>query len=374
MTASPLRVASRYLQAMHPWELSESLRKLAKFNDGFWKSERQAAYLLRVLVTESKSTSPAAKRWAKGIPGYTPDAFVFDSIESLSHLGYGKRDPSKIRMMAWLFVVDDQGVLAQAKAKVRHPKGGATSEDDYRVLPETIETTFVRPRGAVGDVSVDMRGKLQQEEDERQERIRANQPLIDKIKAVPYWDDKEILRSFVEQLEAGHELSERQKVTLDNIIPESVEFDAESWRRIKGENDRILDRVVIPVLIEGEHALAREIPDYEPADKEIRRWWSEYMRGGTPDQQANWATLTFTEFLDAIDKQVPRRSWTYTADVADQMYKAIRRMERGKPPTKKSTESYVYHKRLNRKLKGMNRSKAVAVWNKAVGEREDVRL
>lgn len=347
------RVATRWLQGGGLEELPRSLHGLVRSNGGRWKSEAQARFLLRLVAQVGRNPSPEMLRWAHAQPEYDADQFVVGFTQFIE--GFGHQDPTKVRYSGSLFLVDGQGVVVRAKAKVQHQR---PSEGEYvvQLLPETAEVDFRRAEGS--GHSFDIRDELRREEAETRTRIETNRPTVEKIKAVRDWESNSFLVSIVSQLERGGTLSEKQKVMLDRIVPVDVAFDPEPWAEIVRENDRILGEMVIPALVEGERALAVRLNSEDYSD-EVSRWWAGYAHSGRAgmDWGDGQGPRDLIAFLDLVDpRPLIRFHWQYTDEVAAQMAKAVAAMRKGKAPTKKATDYYTYHVRLNRRLKTLTSS------------------
>ena len=180
-------------------DLGDSLLKLAKFNDGLWQSERQARFILNNMPNDN---SAKAKAWASS-NGMKGDHYFTSFID----LGYGRKDPSKIRFSGRVFVVDGGGVVGVGKVKVIHFKKGVRDFD-----LDWSDTEVLFRRTAKPEIVVDP-------DADRAAQIRANQPLIKAIKSIPDWDKKDILSDFVTQLEYGHELTPRQMDVVRRMTP-----------------------------------------------------------------------------------------------------------------------------------------------------------
>ena len=178
-------------------EMAKSLNSLIKYNDGLWKSDRQARFILNS-VWDDKD----AQAWAKK-KGYKGKAFSINT----RFTGYGKRDVSKIRIFTQAFVVDNGGVVARAKVKFVHPKEGNEGYIDWDSYNVTFERT------AKPSVKVDI-------DKEKRDAIKKNQPDIKLIKSIPNYEDKDILVSFLRQLESGSALTIKQKAILQRMVPE----------------------------------------------------------------------------------------------------------------------------------------------------------
>jgi hypothetical protein len=200
-------------------DMSKSLNSLIKYNDGLWKSDRQARFILNSVWDDKNAQAWAKKR------GYKGKAFSINT----RFTGYGKRDVSKIRIFTQVFVVDNGGVVARAKVKFVHPKEGNEGYIDWDSYNVTFERT------AKPSVKVDI-------DKEKRDAIKKNQPDIKLIKSIPNYEDKDILVDFLHQLEMGHPLSLKQKTVLQKLIPEKkIELgDKAVWTSAWEEYKKIL--------------------------------------------------------------------------------------------------------------------------------------
>lgn len=197
----------------------KSLSGLAKFNSGLWKSEKQARFLLNTL--RYIKPDPAAKAWLtqSGLKGRVYTQFV--------KLPYAKSDPTKVRFVGRIAVVDNGGVVYLGTAKVKHlSHDNSTVEIDY----STVKDSFKRE--ATPTLMLDVEAELAAQAEK-------NKPDIELIKSIPGWESKDILVSFVDQLEAGRQLTPNQKLVVQKYVPAASVFVgqqdkwAETWEAFK---------------------------------------------------------------------------------------------------------------------------------------------
>lgn len=197
----------------------KSLSGLAKFNSGVWKSEKQARFLLNTL--RYIKPDAAAKAWLaqSGMKGRVYVQFV--------KLPYAKNDPTKVRYVGRIAVVDGGGVVYLGTAKVKHlSQDNNTVEIDYSSLKDSF-TREVTPTLVI-DVDAELAAQAEK-----------NKPDIELIKSIPDWESKDILVSFVQQLSAGKQLSPNQKLVIQKFMPAATMFVgekdkwAETWEAFK---------------------------------------------------------------------------------------------------------------------------------------------
>lgn len=196
----------------------QSLSGIAKFNHGLWKSEKQARFLLDT-VRRIKPDA-GAKAWLaqSGLKGWVLTQFV--------KLPYAKSDPTKVRYVGRVAVVDGGGVVFLGTAKVKHLSQDNTTVDiDYGSLKDS----FKREVTPLLVIDVDA------EDAARAAALKAqadkNKPDIDLIQSIPGWEKKDILVSFMDQLKAGYQLSPNQKLVVQKYAPSQSLFvgDQAKW-------------------------------------------------------------------------------------------------------------------------------------------------
>jgi len=338
------RVAQRYIQAAGPGlgdEMIKSLNSLAKYNNGFWKSEKQAAYLLKVLDADSKHTDKDVVAWIKKQPWYAPDQIVVESIHRLE--AYGKRDVTKARFVGQVFVVDGGGIVARMKGKVKHPRKDDPSS--LFIIPSTLEATFERDMGAAPPVTFDWQGAKAQAEQARLDQIAANQKLIEQIKKIPRWDQQEIFKDFIAQLEYGGTLSPGQLRVIKKNLPEAdVDFgDPEDLMKLYKEVIQLIeDKLVRPGLkdlkdegevtskdyLQGMSAWAKYKKN--PKDPTL---FSFHHEGPT---QWDLGSAINSAVQAGTNKYVPFASADLLGEAWDHISRAVNAIKRNKAPTKKA--------------------------------------
>jgi len=185
------RIAERVVAriASHESDMARSLNSLIKSNGGLFKSPAQAKFLHNALA---KHQSDTAAHW--GRPFMTsPDALAVGF--SFLMEGFGQRDQGRRRFYGWLYVVDGAGVVAAAKADCDHVTGQ---------IKGAKETIFERKGEAP---------TLYTKPAERP-KSPVDTKMIEDIKAMPAFEESDLLRSFVQQLEKGRTLSPAQLAIL----------------------------------------------------------------------------------------------------------------------------------------------------------------
>lgn len=213
-------------------DLSKSFNTIVKYNGGKWKSPNQAKYLMKLAKTYQ---TDGAMKWAKK---YDPQGSwtAFPLITMLK--GYGVKDPTKIRYAGALFLIDETGVKARAKIKVKHPKKadlGWQGDSSLEPIYSSAQETFVRKGD---DKVIDVEAEKKQASALKARQIGKNAPIIQRITSVPGWEKKDILQSFKSQLEKGYKLSPKQMMVLDKMAPPTI--DAKDKADIKKKWDDLV--------------------------------------------------------------------------------------------------------------------------------------
>jgi len=340
---------------MMPSELIKSLHSLVKYNQGLWKSDRQAKYLMRELST----TRSILARPGDDAYGWAQRQSEFDSrtdyvVSSLSTIGgYGKKDPSKIRYTGVFFIVDGHGVKIRAKAKVHHP----TRERPEVFLTGQATVNFTRQD--TGEVFLDQREEERRIEEERQQTLRANQPFIDQIKTIPGWQSKDILQSFLDQLERGHPLSVRQKGVLQRMLPSGTAMDfgdPDEWLASLARIDQVVKTCILPTLGEIYDEI---VGDGGPSSSELRQEWATYSRGGE---------ITFgltTDIMDIFSELTGNRFGTFAVgynyhEMRDKIETAADKQRRNKRLTKNLLNAIKWVSKLANALRSVTPAKGRA--------------
>ena len=342
-------------------DMSRSMNSLIKYNDGLWKSEKQARFLKKQL---GMLKSAPATAWAQK-NGYQGQAFATMSrIE-----GFGTRTISKIRYASQVFVVDDGGVLVRGKVKVIHATqdGGRFSQDWDNVTVNwrrTKEPTIMAP---------DL-------EAERKDQLEKNRPMKDMITRIPGWEDKDILVDFMSQLERGQALSPKQTSVLQRMMPDkgAILGDKESWKSDWIKYLSLGLKLLLIMKKDDVEGLVRRTREYEAKSKagkletgilgdekpedvrELRRAWDQiithWKKHGSVDKDAGTKQSSgLGSFVDSQlsyslalmsglhgSKGIPTYAISSTTEVADQMKRAFK----AKKPTDKAMKHVFYMKNI----------------------------
>jgi hypothetical protein len=326
-------------------ELFNSLTALAKFNNGHWKSEKQARFMLDRLKTFPPNQT--AQAWAdkEGLQGR--------AYSQLVTLGYGKTDPSKVRYAARVVVVDNGGVGYVGSVKVKH----ATKDDPTTSLDwSTVKPKFVRSIEPV--LKLDLESELQS-------KVLKNQPDINLIKSIPGWQDRDILVSFLAQLEDGKPLSDKQRLILQKFLPQKEVFvgDKAQWTKTWDEYKEILAAFAT---IEAAMAVEREAQRYQryqqvlasgqkwyetnPSEPEkLRDSLNRYVQSIRDEGhvRGNWfVTMVLNDFIDmsGARRSYPQGMGAGDVDVAIATY--MEKLLAGKKVTKVAFEVVTFVTKL----------------------------
>jgi hypothetical protein len=248
-----------------PVEISDtfrSLNSLARYNDGLWKSDRQARFLLN-RISGPGYRDRAAEAWARR-RGYRGQAIT----NIVSDKRYGRRDISKVRYYGDVFVVDNGGIVAKGKLKINQakPKQG---QYGHEVDWGGTEVEFERKK--IPSIVVDI-------EKERRAAVEKNQPDIDMIKSIPGWEGKDILVDFVRQLEGGHALSAAQKGVVQRLMPEKDIFPGqkEDWQRLLDRYQEMMVKRLLPAMqewwVKHEEDFQQEYDEFQKKYGGERSW------------------------------------------------------------------------------------------------------
>jgi len=310
-------------------DVTKSLFSLAKHNKGHWKSEKQARFLLsRMKGPFFKDSS--ADAWAKK-QGH--DGRAFTLMQALK--GFGKYDPSKVRYSAHVFVVDNGGVVAIGKIKVLHPKG---DEKATTLAWDKVETKFERkvPPSIVVDLA-----------SEKKAQVAKNQPDIDLLKSIPGWEGKDILVSFLRQLEKGRTLSSKQRYILQKFLPDETVFskDKAEWQSGWDQFISAICNKLMPAILKltgGKDGMEKSCTK-AAADLKKKGWTSSWL-----GSQLLW------DVGDVTGYKTP--DLIIYGDASEQLYKQVQKGIKAKKPTKKALFAIEFAIRSGQKLNGMSNS------------------
>lgn len=216
-------------------DFQRSLLALVKNNNGHWKSEKQAKFILSKL---RQDTSAEAEAWAAKVGVQPP---VYAGMTAAHVPGTGIRDKSRRRYAGFFLVVDSGGVAAVGKPKF-------TADGSFR-HDRPVETVFRRTKEPT--IRVDIEADARQREQQLAEQRKKLRPLADKLEAKIPPDDpndlrqnNDILRDFVEQLRDGRPLSIKQTAILHNkgIYLEDSEHRKQSLAETGEQLQRVLSQ------------------------------------------------------------------------------------------------------------------------------------
>lgn len=320
---------------------AKSLNSLVRSNQGLWKSERQAKYLVKRLKSHHKKLvrgrSPAIK-WAKRYKWFDIDSMiVFAHVSHLSQFGHKER--SKIRYAAWFYVIDEYGVKAKARAEYAHAKGGG----DFKGLTGKAKLEFKRRARVTGDVRVPISGVESAEEawdrmhEERQKNIAKNKKMIDALKSHPEYDDKYILQSFVEQLEEGRTLSPKQMYIVNKMLDTDMDLGVgmkNDWSSWWQELLQLYVSKLVPNMIKS--PIFDEVADADHRE-ELREGSIEYLEKGIkPGSMTGYPLWAMSEVESVLSTLAPRVRSIRQQQGLVEMSQQVQRSLKRKKPTKKA--------------------------------------
>jgi hypothetical protein len=367
-------------EARDPVDVIKTLQTLIKFNNGVWKSDSQARFIMKEITSDpSASTAPDIKRWAaaalnrQGIRLNNKTHRIYVGAQSISRYGY--KDPSKIRLTGWGFVVDSVGVIVRAKLKVNHK---TTGEVFGTMLWNTADYTFDRADDVDSShLSFSISREEKAEKDKLKAGIKAAKPIIAKIKTIPGWENQDIFKDFISQLEGGRLLSDGQLNVVNRSLPkEKIGLDWESWKKALKTVESAMLTKVLPVIA----ADLRSEGMGEDAAEMVALWkrWQKVKptvtgKGKTLKELRD-TTLLYTRgtaayyFSEAL-RMVAPKIMSFPADggdfppgenmsfgpVVSVTEEAINKARSGKKLTKKHLGMIRLVKRLAKKLSGLKR-------------------
>ena len=233
--------------------LLTSFNSLAKNNKGFWKSEKQGLFLLHSI--KNRTQDHAFSSWTNGHDSLAISKTL--TFHTTQDLGYGKTDVSKIRMIGWVAILDEGGIVAIAKGKVQHATGSEEKEGDWKIIPSSLQTTFSRPESEKPSIVVDFFGGERKKQEETQKRVEESKPLLEKIKSIKNWMSSDFLKAMAEKVEDGIPLTPNMIQALDRIFEKetgkSTGMDLgigslEDWQKDFETIKHVVKTVIAPVL------------------------------------------------------------------------------------------------------------------------------
>lgn len=288
-------------------EIATSLDKIARFKGGLWASEKQGRFLQNFA---REFDDPEAKAWAHK-NGYKGHAFSL-----MKKLGYAKSDPTKIRYVACVYVVDAGGIVATANLKVKHP---TATDPDTTVDWSTAKLDFERKDAPSVTVDIDA---------ERSAAVANNKPTMDLIRTIPDWENVDILVSFMDQLKRGRELSFRQQDIVQKLLPPEAQAslgDRKEWAALY---DRF--KAVFVRALEGKAAASKihekEFGDAYAQTKAAGKWW-RWREPIDPEKEAQ----TWLDVAKEVREKGYASEWIDAA-AADEVLRSFDEFARVKRP------------------------------------------
>jgi hypothetical protein len=341
-------MAQEPTQEMAHSDFLKTVYALIKHNDGKWKSEKQARFLLNTFKHQS---GREVSNWAKeNHPGFDPKkqmAVVFmRPIE-----GYGTVTASKRRYSALIAIVDGGGIVATYKPKVKH----ATKTDrQERVLYDDVEPKWKRASGEKSEHQVDLKAEEEKAWQEKKKQLKENEPHIKAIEKVQDWEQDEILDSFMFQLRNGQKLSPKQLGLLRDKLPKgAVDIgDTQQWADTMSNVERVITDVIIP-------AYSKVMDELSPGNdwqEKMTEWWSGIISGKTPSDETNWQGSYLDNALSYIHPKASMYEHRmgehagYFGRLREQVNLAVKK---GNKATKKSLKFVQYATVLWRHLEGL---------------------
>jgi len=234
-----MRLSEYLTEALASDDMSKSLNSLIKYNNGEWKSDRQAKYLL--VQMRDRHQTPDALKWARRQKFFSKGMVVVPVVTTIQ--GYGRQDPTKIRYSAQVFVLDGSGVVARYKFKYKHysAKNKASQGIDW----SSGKTTYER-KEAPGKQYVD----LEQEDAKKARKEAADKKVADKqialIRRIPDWTEKKILVDFMGRLEDGWPLTPNQLAVVQGMSPDDIFVgDKKQWIKTYDEFKTLVTNKVL---------------------------------------------------------------------------------------------------------------------------------
>lgn len=286
-------------------DFMRTLNTIAK-QGGTWKSEKQARFILDTVDGSRWEASPPAQKWAKANRmGGEYLAFADQRIQ-----GFGRSTASKIRLTGRLYALDGGGVVSIAKVPYQHQ-----TQSSQGFQPDWDRTEIVFRRTKKPSIVVDPRG-------ERAAAAKKNAPMIAKLKMIPNWEEKDIIVSFIGQLEAGGKLSVKQMGIVNNMLPpELVERgDVQHWKEQYAKFQDLLAKKVLPAI-----AQARRQEEIE----RIKRY-KETIEAGKRWNESVPELKTIESYYESPIKQIRSQGYADTYTVVQNILQELANITRSK--------------------------------------------
>lgn len=126
-------------------ELGKTLQTLVKYNNGFWKSEKQRNFLKKMADGFGDLHDPESLNAHFGI---TTDKSAMCYETEIRHAEYGRKS---YRRIGWMFVFDDNGIVG--KYRIRYSYDDSTGSSWPNT--EKTEQEWGRPVDAVSTMKVE---------------------------------------------------------------------------------------------------------------------------------------------------------------------------------------------------------------------------
>lgn len=126
-------------------ELGKTLQTLVKYNNGFWKSEKQRNYLKKVASGYCDIHDSESLKTHFGIT--TSNSAMYYETE-VRHADYGRKS---YRRIGWMFVFDDNGITDKFRIRFSYDDANGCSWPN----PEKTEQEWMRPVDAVSTMKVE---------------------------------------------------------------------------------------------------------------------------------------------------------------------------------------------------------------------------
>jgi hypothetical protein len=314
-----------------------------KKNDGYFKSPKQAAYLVRSL---RRASPPEARQWAsETLPWFDPREHVVVAIQT--HIaGTGMKDLQRRREAAHYVVIDGSGVLAIARAELKSRGGGS-----FDLQPAHKEMLYERPsREPQASVHFDFHKAAA----ERAAKVRAHREKHKDLLAAiegskAYRDEDDPGHDFVFDLHSqlmSRELSGKQLIALRKFLPEdAIDLGKPAdWAASLDDFEKQVDRVV-GLMVEADNAAgAHKRAEFFAAD------WEKIKARENPVQLDVELMSVLGHILGNNAAWQATRGEDYMV-IRDQVMKQTKR----KKPTKKGMGIVDFVTRASKRLASMER-------------------
>jgi len=336
-----LRKGSKRKIAISDFEVLDSISKL-KFNNGLWRSEKQAEFLLNNLPPDQ---DPNAVAWMEQMGLKGKAYFIMKSLDN-----YGHQDISKIRMVGEVVIVDGGGLVATGTVKINHPNKSKGIDDFVPAWDRFVEISFLRKEDPV--IYIDLEEKESIKQKEKEDRFLKAKEELDLLHQIPNWEGVDILVSFEKQLQDGWSLSLKQKAVLQKFVAYNL-FDEgkEKWKdNMKWFSNYVVNDL-IPYMINAwsNDAEWKDVTMKEERIEELKKLREKLKDLGL--RKVNTETDYIRDqvelnILHDVGVRYPM-SWNFFDDLSDQYLKAMK----SKNLTKKAVDWMAWLDYAVKKLK-----------------------